>query len=119
MNTKLRGDLGEERAAEYLAAKGYHLVKRNLRCRSGEVDIVVYRDGSLVFVEVKHWLTIPLDNLSHSINAVKRSRILGCSREFVADHAEWLQCRLRFDVVHIGPEQITHFENAFTENGFQ
>ena len=119
MNSKQRGDRGEDLAAEQLHSAGYHIVKRNLRCRSGEVDIVVYRDDSLVFVEVKHWLTIPIQDLERSISAAKRQRILRCAREFLAEHREWQQFRLRFDIIHIGPEKITHFEDAFTESGFQ
>ena len=119
MNSKHRGDRGEDLAAEYLKTAGYHIVKRNLRCRSGEVDIVVYRDDSLVFVEVKHWLTIPIHGLERSITAAKRSRILSCARAFLADNPDWRAFRLRFDIVHIGPEKITHFDDAFTESGFQ
>lgn len=119
MNTKLRGDRGEDRAAERLLSLGYHIVKRNLRCRSGEVDIVVYKDDSLVFVEVKHWLTMSILDLERSINAAKRSRLLACAREFGAGHPEWRRCRWRFDIIHVGPDEITHFENAFTESGFQ
>lgn len=119
MSTKDRGDRGEDLAADYLRERGYHIVKRNLRCRSGEVDIVVYKDGRLVFTEVKHWLTIPVEDLEQSITKAKRSRILGCAREFTALHREWNSVPLRFDIIHVGPERITHFEDAFTENGFQ
>lgn len=119
MSTKNRGDEGEDRAAGYLQSAGYHIVKRNLRCRKGEVDIVVYRDDSLVFVEVKHWLTIPIHDLERSISSAKRARILGCAREFLASRPEWGRFRLRFDIIHIGPEEITHFDDAFTESGFQ
>ena len=119
MNTRLRGDRGEDRAAAYLQAKGYHIVKRNLRCHAGEVDIVVYKDDSLIFVEVKTWLTLSTQDLARSITEKKQARILGCSREFLGGHPEWSQCRLRFDILHIGSDEITHFESAFTENGFQ
>ena len=119
MNSKLRGDRGEDLAVDHLWNSGYHIVKRNLRCRSGEVDIVVYRDDNLVFVEVKHWLTMSIHDLERSITAAKRSRILGCAREFIAAHPEWCRCRWRFDIIHVGPDEITHFENAFTESGFQ
>lgn len=119
MNTKLRGDHGEDLAVDHLQSHGYHIVKRNLRCRSGEVDIIVYKDGSLVFVEVKHWLAIPIHDLERSISAVKRARIVGCARQFVADETQWGGCRWRFDIIHVGPDEITHFEDAFTESGFQ
>lgn len=119
MNTKLLGDQGEDAAADFLRNAGYHILKRNLRCRSGEVDIVVYRDDSLVFVEVKTWRTVPIHELEHSITRVKRRRILGCAREFVTDNPRWAPIRKRFDIIHIGPEKITHFVDAFTESGFQ
>ena len=119
MNSKHRGDQGEDQAATYLVSHGYHIVKRNLRCRSGEVDIVVYKDDSLIFVEVKHWLTMSVFDLERSITAAKRSRILGCAREFTAGQPQWNACRRRFDIFHIGPDEITHFEGAFTESGFQ
>ncbi len=117
VNSKHKGDEGEDRAAAWFRSQGYHVVKRNLRCRSGEVDIVVYKDGSLVFAEVKAWLTVPIEDLERSIGRNKRARIAGCAREFLAAHPEWNDSRIRFDIVHIGPE-ITHFEGAFTENGF-
>ncbi len=75
MSSKLKGDEGEDRAASWFAEQGYHVVKRNLRCRSGEVDIIVYKDGSLVFAEVKTWLAVPLEDLERSIGRIKRSRI--------------------------------------------
>ena len=100
-------------------AAGYHLIKRNLRCQSGEVDIVVYKEDVVVFVEVKHWKTLPIEDLERSINASKQRRIVGCAKEFLSKNATWFQCRPRFDIVHVGPDLITHFENAFTESGFQ
>ena len=47
------GKTGEERAAEYLISKGY--IIRDINWRSGkmELDIVAYRDKTLVVVEVK------------------------------------------------------------------
>lgn len=47
------GRRGEETAVRLLLAKGYAILARNWRVRSGELDIVA-RDGrTIVFVEVK------------------------------------------------------------------
>jgi putative endonuclease len=47
------GRLGEEIAAERLAARGWQIVARGWRTRRGEIDIIA-RDGEmLVFVEVR------------------------------------------------------------------
>ena len=40
MNTKARGDIGEQIACEYLEDKGYTILHRNLKLTSCEVDIV-------------------------------------------------------------------------------
>ena len=47
------GKSGEERAAEYLISKGYIIRDVNWRSRKMELDLVAYRDTTLVVVEVK------------------------------------------------------------------
>ena len=44
---------GEERAAEYLISKGYIIRDVNWRSGKMELDLVAYRDTTLVVVEVK------------------------------------------------------------------
>jgi len=119
VNSSSKGERGEDVVADFLVKSGHHILKRNLRCRSGEVDIVVYRDDCLIFVEVKSWQKIPIQDLERSINGPKRRRILACARAFLDAAPEWRKFRLRFDIVHVGPEKITHFPDAFTESGFQ
>ncbi|RJQ30210.1 MAG: YraN family protein, partial [Peptococcaceae bacterium] len=34
------GRQGEEIAADYLKSKGYRILKRNYRCRLGEIDLI-------------------------------------------------------------------------------
>ena len=38
---------------EYLIERGYTLIARNWRCRSGEIDIIAEIDHVLVFIEVR------------------------------------------------------------------
>jgi hypothetical protein len=37
---KRTGQQGEEIAAGFLIARGYHILERNFRCKGGEVDII-------------------------------------------------------------------------------
>ena len=53
MERRELGAWGEERAAKYLRGKGYTILERNFRCRSGEIDIIARRGGIITFVEVK------------------------------------------------------------------
>ena len=47
------GKTGENRAVEYLDKKGYRVLRRNYRCRSGEIDIIAIDGSTLCFIEVK------------------------------------------------------------------
>lgn len=53
MNTRLRGKLAEDLAAEYLINKGFEIVARNYQIWGGEIDIIARLEEQLVFVEVK------------------------------------------------------------------
>lgn len=50
---KSTGNIGEEKAAEYLVEKGYKILERNLRLYLGEIDILAQDGKTLVIVEVK------------------------------------------------------------------
>ena len=52
-NKRSTGTQYEEVAAAYLRDKGYTILDRNFRDRSGEIDIIALCREALVFVEVK------------------------------------------------------------------
>lgn len=53
MHTKAKGNLAEDKGCEYLRAKGFRIIDRNVYNRFGEIDIIAIRDNVLHFVEVK------------------------------------------------------------------
>ena len=50
---KVVGTWGETYACNYLQIAGYKLLGRNYHSRYGEIDLIMYKDQTLVFVEVK------------------------------------------------------------------
>lgn len=50
---KRLGDWGESVAAVHLEAKGYRIVARKWRCVWGEIDLIVQKQESYRFVEVR------------------------------------------------------------------
>ena len=40
-------------AAKYYIRRGYLLLNHNYRTRMGELDLILYKDGGVVFAEVK------------------------------------------------------------------
>lgn len=47
------GKAGENKAVEYLDKKGYQILRRNYRCKAGEIDIIALDGSTLCFIEVK------------------------------------------------------------------
>jgi putative endonuclease len=47
------GALGEDLATEHLERRGYAILARNVRTRAGEIDVIAFGEGAIVFVEVK------------------------------------------------------------------
>src|SRR5579871_759427 len=50
---RAEGREAEDRAAEFLMAKGCTIVTRRFKCRRGELDLVILDGDTLAFVEVK------------------------------------------------------------------
>ena len=118
MNTKTKGDAGEDRAALYLEEKGFKIIARKWRTRSGEIDIIAEKDDYLVFFEVK---TLPKgtnDMLLRELNQEKQQRILKTSKRFLLNHRQYNESYIRYDVIVIdmpGYPSVYHIENAFME----
>lgn len=96
-----RGDAAEQRAAEFLQARGLHLLARNFHSRHGEIDIVA-RDGQcLVFVEVRYRSHHRFGGASHSIDRRKQGKIVRTASLWLARHAGLADYPVRFDVIAI------------------
>jgi len=114
MNRK--GREGEGAAVEYLEKNGYKVVERNFRSRRGEVDIIARKNEELVFVEVKNWDALTIDSIEHSLNSLKKQRIIKTAHYFIHCHPELKESRIRFDLIFVHGElsKIDHIKNAFS-----
>jgi putative endonuclease len=117
MNEKQFGKKGEEKAARFLENLGYTIVCMNYFSVSGEIDIIATDNEELVFIEVKTWRNMELENLEYAINRMKQKKIIETSRSFLTKNPNFMDSRMRFDVVLIqeNTQQITHINNAFSE----
>lgn len=111
MTTKqATGAAGEERAAEFLAARGMLVIKRNFRVRGGEIDLVC-RDGAMtVFVEVRLRSRNDYGGAAASITAAKQGRLILAARHWLARHGE---APCRFDCVLIQDGKLEWLKDAF------
>jgi len=53
MNTRSKGNVGEDIACKFLRDNGFTIIARNYMRKWGELDIVAQKDSVLHFVEVK------------------------------------------------------------------
>ena len=111
----LLGKSGEEYAAEYLISRGY--VVRDINWVSGkyELDIVAYRDSTIVVVEVKTRSSI---DFAYPEEAVTEKKIRNMVRATDAYMRMFeLDMEVRFDIISIvgkePPFEIEHIEDAF------
>ena len=117
-NNKKTGNNGEERAAKFLVHAGYRVLERNYRSRYGEVDIIVCKDDTVVFVEVKTWPNGDFFSLAQAVGKQKQKRIIKTAKCFLAEHRQYNEYYVRFDLIALdmpGHDEIYHIENAFSE----
>jgi putative endonuclease len=95
-NNKPRGDQAENLALEFLQERGLTLVKRNHRCRMGEVDLIMQDGGVTVFVEVRLRTSSAFVAAGESVDARKQRRIIAAAQHYLIGHPD---APCRFDCV--------------------
>jgi putative endonuclease len=114
-NSVRLGKEGENRAVEALQAAGMSVIARNFRSRGGEIDIIALDGEILVFIEVKAYSKFGLESLAYSISPKKQRRIIETAKYFLSINRQYYGRAIRFDVVFIGNEAVSHIASAFME----
>ena len=84
---------------------------RNWRVRAGELDLVLHRDGEIVFCEVKSRSSTRFGTAAEAVDRRKQLRIRSLA-------AQWLEAngrrgRVRFDVATVTGVEVEVIESAF------
>lgn len=106
---KIIGKLGEDFAAKILMEKGYVILKRNFRCKFGEIDIIACRNNELCFIEVKTRRSLTMGRPAEAVTSGKKRKIRQTAELFIA------QSRSDYDAYsfHVVEVLINHMENVF------
>ncbi|MDD6638726.1 MAG: YraN family protein [Lachnospiraceae bacterium] len=113
MNKRQVGTQYESMAVQYLTEAGYHILERNFRCRTGEIDIIAKDGAYLVFVEVKYRASAACGSALEAVDYRKQQSILRVAQYYMVSHGYGTQTNCRFDVVAIQGTEITLIQNAF------
>lgn len=116
LSRKRAGDRGERIALDHLLSLGYELVEKNYRRRGGEIDLILRRERTLVFVEVKLRRGNEFGTPLEAVTPRKQATIRALAEQYLSESEINLE-EVRFDVVGItlgsGPLEIDHVEDAF------
>lgn len=96
-----RGQWAEDLASAYLYDQGLRPIERNYHCQAGEIDLIMFHQAILVFVEVRYRKDQRYGGSLESINARKQERILTTATHYLHTHRWAQQHSCRFDVVLI------------------
>lgn len=83
---------GKAAVGAYFKRAGYHIIKRNYRCRLGEVDIIAEEDVDIVFVEVRSMCSTQFGDPAASVSTL-RGRIYRYVPLIISRHAVWTAAR--------------------------
>jgi len=112
-----RGRAGEEAAARFLETKGYRIIARNVRFRTGEIDLIADENGVLVFVEVKTRSGSDFGTAAEAVTGRKQQQLVRLASLFLAQSGS-LARPCRFDVVAVEPAPTGEFACTLFTNAF-
>ncbi len=114
------GKLGEDLACAELERRGYAVLARRYRTRTGEIDIVARDGDTLVFVEVKARADEACGQPGEAVTPSKQRRLARMALDYLA-RLPAAPGPCRFDVVGVltntTPPTITLYRNAFVVDG--
>ena len=110
------GQLGERVAERWLRRLGYTVVNRRFRNGHRDIDLVVERDGTVAFVEVKARAGDQFGGPVGAVNWKKQKELSRSALTWISRHGRTGE-QYRFDVVGVLIQgelvRVRHVENAF------
>ncbi len=110
------GGQGEVIARKYLENTGYEIFDQNWRFEKAEVDIIAYKDLTIIFVEVKTRNGNRFGEPEDFVDQGKQNLLVSAADEYIylMNH----NGEIRFDIISIlfdkfGKYTINHIEDAF------
>lgn len=111
-STRTRGNYAENQAIDYLSAKGLRLIIRNFNTKFGEIDLIMWDQKILVFVEVRSKSTTSYGLPEESITKTKQRKIIKTAQWYLTKHNHDGECR--FDALFLNHDtKITWVKDAF------
>lgn len=113
MNSKSKGEFGEQLAKKYYESLEYEILETNYRYGRCEIDLIVLaKESLLIFVEVKNRSRKDFGNAETFVSTAQQDRIKEAAEEYI--YAINWQKDIRFDIACVDSgEEVKIFEDAF------
>lgn len=114
INKRATGKDKEIFATTYLKNKGFIILETNYRVRQAEIDIIAKDGNTIVFVEVKYRKNDISGSPLEAVDMRKQRKISQGALFYLNNRKiSTYDTPVRFDVIGIMGEEVTHIENAF------
>ncbi|MBP5651447.1 MAG: YraN family protein [Clostridia bacterium] len=115
---KVTGLQGEVQAKKYLQKHGYHIIETNYKNKIGEIDIIaqnkkLFGNKCIIFVEVKTRTSKAFGLPREAVTPTKQNKIRQVATAYMIENNIYEKVGMRFDVIDVVGDDITHIENAF------
>jgi putative endonuclease len=111
------GEMGERIAERWLRRHGWRVVNRRFRNGRRDIDLVVERDGTVAFVEVKARKGVDFGGPVAAVNWRKQKELVKSASVWIDRHGQ-PRDQYRFDVVGVLVDgervRVRHVPDAFT-----
>ena len=108
----VKGKKSEKLACDYLKKKKYKILEINYTNIIGEIDIIAKDKRAIVFVEVKFRQSAEFGMPMEAVDLRKQDKIRRVALLYLQQNSLFDE-EIRFDVISILNNEITHIENAF------
>ena len=106
---------GEIYASRYLRGKGYNILTANYRTKTGEIDLIAEKDGTICFVEVKARKEGAYFDPAEAVDAGKEQNVRSTAAAYISLIGH--KGPVRYDIIEVvcmdNKYGIRHTENAF------
>lgn len=113
-SSKIQGQHAENQACAFLKTQGLQLIEQNFSCPSGELDLIMKDQQTIVFVEVRFRHSPQFGSVIETITPQKRRKLIHTALLFL-QKKKWLhKLQYRFDIIGLDTTEHIHWiKNAF------
>lgn len=110
------GKDGEMEARAYLESKGYEIRDQNWKHRNLEIDLIAFKDETMVFVEVKT-RSKALGHVDEIIGLSKEKFLIDGANAYMEKLEKEYECRIDLILLEkkTGHSNVIHIEDAISQ----